>query len=190
MDAIKKHAPNAITLVRIVGTVWLLFLPVLSYGFFTVYIAAGLTDVLDGVIARKCGTESKAGATLDSIADLIYYAVMLIVMFPTMWKILPRIIWVLVLAIIFVRILSYVTVAVRFHTFSATHTYLNKLSGFFVFLIPFFIATKIGVAFCFSVCAVTGISTIEEFILHLTEKEYTSQHRSVFIKEQQRKKDL
>ena len=73
-------------------------------------------------------------------------------------------------------------VAVKFHTFSATHTYLNKLSGLFVFLIPFFIATKIGVAFCFSVCAVTGLATIEEFILHLTEKEYSFHRRSIFEK--------
>ncbi len=183
METLKKHAPNILTLVRIVGTVYLLFLPILSPEFFIVYAISGITDVLDGVLARKFQTVSKAGATLDSIADLFYYAVMLYVMFPTLWTTLPKIIWVFVFSIIFLRILSYITVALKFHTFSATHTYLNKLSGFFVFLIPFFIATDFGIVFCFSVCAVTGIATLEEFILHLTAKEYSFRRHSVFTKE-------
>ncbi len=180
MDAIKRNIPNAITVLRIIGTLCLLFVPVLSPEFFIIYTFAGITDVLDGVIARKCGTVSRIGAVLDSIADLLYYAVMLIVMFPTLWRILPKVIWLFVLGVILVRLSSYITVAVRYHTFGSLHTYLNKASGFFVFSIPFFIATAAGEAFCFSVCAVTGLASLEELIMHLTEKKYDQSRHSIF----------
>ena len=53
--------------------------------FFAIYALTGLTDVLDGWIARKMGSASQFGAKLDSVADLIFYAVMLIMIFPILW---------------------------------------------------------------------------------------------------------
>ena len=40
----------------------LLCLPALSVPFAVLYLIAGLTDMLDGAIARKTGTVSKVGA--------------------------------------------------------------------------------------------------------------------------------
>lgn len=34
-----------------------------------------MTDVLDGLIARKFGYVSELGAKLDSIADLVFYSI-------------------------------------------------------------------------------------------------------------------
>lgn len=74
----EKHRLNIadiITLFRIAGTLSLIFLRPFSAGFFSVYALTGLTDVLDGWIARKTETASAFGARLDSIADLLFYAV-------------------------------------------------------------------------------------------------------------------
>ena len=79
------NIPNDITILRIVGTLCLMptYLP--SPMFFAIYALTGLTDVLDGWIARKMGSASQFGAKLDSVADLIFYAVMLIMIFPILW---------------------------------------------------------------------------------------------------------
>lgn len=66
-----KHIPNILSLVR------LLLVPVFVYLFlserttaaFVVFIFSGLTDVLDGYIARKYNFISNAGKVLDPLAD-------------------------------------------------------------------------------------------------------------------------
>ena len=50
--------------------------------FYAFYIAAGLSDMLDGFVARKTDTVSKLGASLDTIADFVFVAVCLIKLLP------------------------------------------------------------------------------------------------------------
>ena len=57
----KLNAADAFTFCRIAGTLLLVFLRPLSTGFFWVYALTGLTDVLDGWIARKTKTASDFG---------------------------------------------------------------------------------------------------------------------------------
>ena len=183
MDVKKlNRLPCAITFVRIVGTVCLLFLKPLSAAFYTVYAVSGLSDVLDGYAARKLKASSEFGARLDSIADLLFYAVMLLKLFSLLWEQLPRGIWCGVLAVLLIRIASYVTAAVRFHRFAAVHTYLNKLTGAMVFLLPFFMGFGLTVIYSTAVCAVSGISSLEELILHLTEGTYSADHKTLLAK--------
>ena len=78
----KLNTADVITMSRMAGTILLAFLRPLSAGFFLVYTLTGLTDVLDGWIARRTKTASDFGAKLDSIADLLFYTVMLIRLFP------------------------------------------------------------------------------------------------------------
>ena len=47
---------NTITLFRMAAGIVLLFCPVFSPAFFVLYIAAGLSDMLDGFVARKTDT--------------------------------------------------------------------------------------------------------------------------------------
>ena len=68
----KWNTADIVTLFRMAGTLLLVFLQPLSAGFFLVYSLTGVTDVLDGWIARKTKTASDFGARLDSIADLLY----------------------------------------------------------------------------------------------------------------------
>ena len=65
----KWNTADTITSVRIAASLFLLLLPLRSVGFLVVYTLTGLTDVLDGWLARKTGTASDFGARLDSIAD-------------------------------------------------------------------------------------------------------------------------
>ena len=63
---------NIITGIRIVLSVALLIFPALSPAFFVLYVAGGLSDMIDGAVARKTGTVSEFGSKLDTIADIIF----------------------------------------------------------------------------------------------------------------------
>ena len=76
-----KQVPNILTFGRLVLTI--LFLAMLLYSpcalnrtllldtAFTIFVIAGLTDIIDGPIARKLNVTSKLGRMLDPLADKI-----------------------------------------------------------------------------------------------------------------------
>ena len=85
--------PNICTMLRIVGTVGLLLIRPLTLPFYILYTFCGITDVLDGTIARATNSTREFGARLDSIADLIFYAVMIVKFFPILLEVLPVWMW-------------------------------------------------------------------------------------------------
>ena len=168
----KKNIPNYITAVRILGTIGLLFLKPFTVEFFVLYTVCGVSDVLDGTLARAFGITSTIGAKLDSAADLSYYAVMVIKIFPVLLERLPLSLWCVVIADVLMRVVSYSFVAIKYHRFSSMHTYMNKLTGFAVFTIPYYINTDFAVPLAFVGASIAGIAAVEELILHFTRKEY------------------
>jgi len=74
--------PNAITGLRLLALpvlVWLILTD--RYGWaLSVLIAAGVSDYLDGVVARATGQVSRLGEILDPIADRLYIAATLVAM--------------------------------------------------------------------------------------------------------------
>lgn len=167
---IRKHRLNCadiVTCFRILGTILLLTMKPLSTSFFLLYTVTGLTDVLDGWIARRTKTASDFGARLDSIADLLFYTVVMLLMFPSLWNTLPVNIWYAVAAIVIIRLSAYLTAAAKYRRFAALHTKLNKLTGMGVFLIPYLLMTEYAVGYCWVVCAVAVTASLEELMIHL-----------------------
>ncbi|MEE3403736.1 MAG: CDP-alcohol phosphatidyltransferase family protein [Acutalibacteraceae bacterium] len=82
---------NIITGIRIICSIALLFFPVFSPAFFALYIVAGISDMIDGTVARKTGTVSQFGSKLDTVADFLLVIVCLIILLPVidipMWLI-------------------------------------------------------------------------------------------------------
>ena len=78
----KKHIANYITGLRILFSIFLLFFPVLSLGFYIVYLLCGLSDMLDGIIARKTNFISEFGAKLDTISDFVFLVASMIKLLP------------------------------------------------------------------------------------------------------------
>ena len=181
-DLIAKHKWNtadAVTFLRIAGTLLLVFLRPLSMGFFGVYALTGLTDVLDGWIARKAKTASDFGARLDSIADLLFYTVMLLRVFPILWHTLPVDIWYGVAVILILRISAYGVAAVKYRRFASLHTYLNKVTGAAVFLIPFLLVTELAVVYCRITCAIAAAAALEELLIHLLRQTCRANTKSI-----------
>ena len=77
-----KHLANLLTVCRIFCSLWMIRFPVFSQEFYTSYLFCGFSDIADGIVARKTGTQSPFGAKLDSIADLIFVASAFIKLLP------------------------------------------------------------------------------------------------------------
>ena len=73
--------PNALSFLRLLGIplfLWLVLGVQNDVAAFVVLVVAGVTDYLDGLVARATGQFSRLGAILDPLADRLYIAAMLI----------------------------------------------------------------------------------------------------------------
>lgn len=79
-----KYVPNILTLVRILASLLLVVCYVIAeditIAIALIFIAASITDKLDGDIARKYNLISKAGKLLDPIADKLLLMVVLLIL--------------------------------------------------------------------------------------------------------------
>ena len=125
---------NAITAVRIVCSIALLFFPVLSPAFYTLYIVAGISDMIDGTVARKTGTVSEFGSKLDTIADFVLVVVCLIKLMSVLDIPVWMSVWIAVIALIkAINIVSGYVIKKRLVT---VHTVMNKIAGVLLFVLP------------------------------------------------------
>ncbi|MDD6095079.1 MAG: CDP-alcohol phosphatidyltransferase family protein [Clostridia bacterium] len=180
MKNIIKYVPDIISALRIGGAVILMFTAPLSLSFFIVYTLTGISDALDGTIARKTGNVSEFGSLLDSIADLLFYAVMLIRFLPVLYETLPVQILYCAAAILVLRLSAYITAAVKYRRFASLHTYMNKLTGAAVFSVPYVISLPIALPVCTAVCVIAALASGEELLIHLCGKGYNSDIKTVF----------
>lgn len=125
---------NIITSLRIICSIVLLFCPVFSVPFYVLYITAGITDMIDGTVARKTNTVSEFGSRLDTIADFIFVIVCLMKLLPVL-KIEAWIyIWIVLIAI--VKVINIISGYVMHKKFVSVHSHMNKLTGVFLFVLP------------------------------------------------------
>jgi len=178
---LNKNIPNIITGLRIIGTGCLLFTKPLTLWFYVVYILTGITDVLDGFIARKTGCTSELGARLDSVADILFYTVLLVKLLPEMIKILPFWIWIFVAVILLVRATAYVTAYIKYRRFASLHTYMNKLTGASIFVFPLSMALPIATGVAVGVCCIAVWASLEELLMHLIHNGYAEGSKSIFM---------
>ena len=125
---------NIITGIRIVCALALIFCPTFSIWFYVLYILGGISDVLDGMAARHLGKETKFGAQLDTIADIVFTGIVLIKLVRAVYIPVWLIIWTVCIAIIkCINIISGFVICKRF---VSEHTAMNKICGVLLFVIP------------------------------------------------------
>ena len=98
----KKHIANIITGSRIIFSLPLLFISLSSAWFYILYLLCGLTDMIDGAIARRTGAVSKFGARLDTASDLVFTLVCGVKVLPLIH--LPVWLWVWITLIALIKI--------------------------------------------------------------------------------------
>ena len=130
----KKQIANIITLCRIPGSIGLLFCPVFSDCFYGLYIFCGLTDMVDGTIARKTGAVSEFGSRLDTVADFFFVTVSFAKLVPVIR--IPVWIWVWAAVIAAAKLVNLVWGFTQMKQIPALHTIANKATGLCLFLLP------------------------------------------------------
>ena len=149
---------NIITYCRILCSIIMMFFHMPSTSFFLLYMICGLSDVLDGIIARKTNTASDFGARLDTIADFIFATVLLI-------KILSGIdvpiwLWIWIIIIAGIKIANIIFGVVCTKRLIVEHTLLNKITGVLLFLLPL---TLFWVEFQYNAMVVCVVATFSAF---------------------------
>lgn len=153
-----KYLANIITVIRIIAALVIIQKEVLSPRFYALFLFCGITDILDGRIARKTHSKSKAGAMLDSIADMVFAAVCFVKIFPVID--LPLFIWIWIVGIAAIRGINLIFGYIRHHKLVMLHTKANKLTGLLLFLFPLFMGFLNHAAFF--ICVIATFAAIQE----------------------------
>ena len=151
---------NIITIIRILCSIAILFCPVFSVAFYSLYITAGLSDMIDGWVARKTNTVSDFGCKLDTVADVIFVIVCLIKLLPVMDIPVWLYVWIGIIALI--KVINVVSGYVVQKQFVAVHSVMNKVTGALLFALPLtlsFVDLKYSAT---AVCIVATFAAVQE----------------------------
>ncbi|MDD3394689.1 MAG: CDP-alcohol phosphatidyltransferase family protein [Anaerotignum sp.] len=172
--------PNVITIARMVGSILLLWVEPFSRPFFALYLCCGISDALDGYIARKFQLSSALGATLDSLADCFFVFITLYVLLPVVA--FPR--WVLfwIGEIFLIKGCTFLIGMLRYRALAFLHTYLNKITGAILFGFPVLYYFGGIEATSAMLCGIATLAAVEELAINLSKKELQRDRKSLFMK--------
>ena len=125
---------NLITCFRILASAALLFCQPLSPTFYVLYIAAGISDMIDGPVARRTNATAAFGEKLDTAADFLFMAVCLYKLLPVLD--VPVWLWVWIAVIALITVVNVVCGCAVQRRFVTLHTTMNKAAGALLFLLP------------------------------------------------------
>ena len=166
----KKHIANIITGSRIVLSIPLLFIPLISTWFYALYLLCGLSDMIDGTVARKTNSASEYGARLDTVSDFVFMTVAFIKFVPHFH--IPVWLWICIGVIAMIKIGNAAWGFVRTKELISPHTLLNKITGLLLFFLPMtlgFVELTYTLPF---VCAVATAAAIHEVYYTYSEKKH------------------
>ena len=127
-----KHLSNILSSLRMVGAVVLLLYNGASSPFWVLYTVCGISDIADGWLARKLKCVTRAGALLDSLADICFVAC-------CVWKLLsilelPQWLWLWAGVIVVIKVVNQISALVMYGRCCFPHTTANKVTGFLLFI--------------------------------------------------------
>ncbi len=138
-----KHVPNALTILRLISvplTVWLMVQGGYKAAFW-LFVGAGLTDAVDGAVARLFDAKSRLGQWLDPMAD----KVLLVSIYVTMAAAGHVPLWLVVLVVLRdVLIVLYAVVYVLAGSFSGSPLFISKINTAAQLLLAALVLANLG----------------------------------------------
>lgn len=168
----KLNVADAITASRIAFAVFVIPYPAFSVQFYVFYLLGAFTDMIDGTVARKLNMQSSFGAKLDTVADFVFIMAVLVKVLSSIS--VPRWLWIWIAIIAFIKLINLISSFVMFRRILSTHTLMNKITGFMLFLLPFFLGSKLWTISQIAViitCSVASFAAIQEGHFIRTGKE-------------------
>ena len=151
---------NIITGFRVLISIALLFCPVFSPVFYVLYLIAGLSDMIDGTIARRMNTVSEFGARFDTAADFVFVVVCLIKFLPVIS--IPAWLYVWIVLIALIKIIIIISGYVVQKKLVAVHSVMNKMTGVLLFILPLTFLIVPLKYLAIPVCAVATFAAVQE----------------------------
>lgn len=145
-----------------------------------ILVTGTLSDIFDGILARRLGVATPALRRYDSVTDVIYYLFVL----GALWILCHAVIaqnWIWLALILVSEALAILVCAVKFGKYPATHSYLAKFYG--LCLLAGLIALLVFNAGSCSVIALAIVAltaNAEIIAIHLLMKEPPVDVKSIF----------
>lgn len=181
-NGVLRHVPNALSAARIAAAPVLVVLAAGEHlALFTwVLVPALLSDSFDGLIARAFGLESRLGAQLDSIGDVLLLLASVFGIWVFHAQILEEHALMAGLAL-GLALLEYLVALMRYGRLSSFHTYASKVVGY---LLGIFV----GVLFVFgfepwlfhTTLSLSILASCEEYVLLALLPEWRADVRGVW----------
>lgn len=177
-----RQVPNALSVARIVASpvLFVLALNTAETAFTWLLVAALLTDIGDGLIARLWKLQSKIGALLDSIADTL----LLFTALFGMWVFHRDVVenhWIAAAVFIGSWIIETLAALSRYGKLSSFHTYVSKVAGY---LLGVFVGTLFVFGFApwllYLAVTVSVLGNLEELVLLALLPEWRADVRGVW----------
>lgn len=164
-----KHIPNCLSMLRILLCLPLIVLDPFGFWFLLLYTIAGITDMIDGPIARRTNTVTPFGANLDAAADLLFALIVFFRIIPELEIIPWMFAW--ILSIIALKFLSIFVSYIRHGELVLLHTYANKFTAFSLFLFPLLFVLMDLNLLLLILCIIASMAFFEELLINSSSKE-------------------
>jgi len=181
MTSSRWNVPNALSAVRLLGVPLLIVLVErrMVGWFIALYAVLGLTDYLDGKLARAWHQTSAFGSMLDSVADIAFYvgtAWFAYRLFPA--YVVPSV-WYVAAALVMYALLVVIS-KLRVGHVLLPHTHLSRLAGLLavlVFFASFAMDTTLALR---GVIVLYAVSFIEQVAMVLSYGDIPLDTRTIF----------
>lgn len=168
----KHHIPNIITALRIALCIPMLLAETMSPMFVSCYLLAGVSDMLDGFLARKLCVSSEFGARLDSVADFVFVITAFMKLFPLLN--FPLWIWLTIIMITVVKIISLIVSKLRNGKVVFLHTKANKITGFVLFTGMLFVKTSCFQYVMIGAIIMAAYAAVDEMVMVVIKAHITN----------------
>jgi CDP-diacylglycerol---glycerol-3-phosphate 3-phosphatidyltransferase len=174
-----------LTLLRLasVPVLWALAYAGLSVHLGVVLALAGVTDVLDGPVARRTGRSSRYGSQLDSVADILLMVSIVVWMawlHPEFFRdnFYPLLVWVVI------GVVALTVTLVRFGRIGDLHLYSAKVAGVvaYVFAVWLFVTGGYHPAFFGLAVGLAILGATETLLVAATRDHVDERAGSLFIR--------
>jgi CDP-diacylglycerol--glycerol-3-phosphate 3-phosphatidyltransferase len=171
-----------LSIIRIICAVLLILFINYPTVFIFLYVTVGLTDILDGFIARKLKIESEFGARLDSIADFFFYIILVFIIIKLYSSIIITNLKMIVIAIIFIRLLNMLLTKLKYKKIVFVHTLANKISGILLYFLPIVLLFIKNNIIIWIILIITFVAALEELLITLIYSKVKLNRISIFDK--------
>lgn len=184
-----RHVPNVISVARIVATPVLIFLALSNReeAFKWLLLAALISDIVDGLIARTFSIISELGSRLDTLADTLLWPTAIFGIWIFHAEVMTEY-WLVIVLVLGLWAIEMVVAWLRYGKLTSFHAYTIRVSvyGFGIFIMSLFLwglqPWLFYVASAFNI-----LGNVESLIIMALLPEWTPNVRGLYWVLQQRK---